>query len=482
MRRLLFLLLIGLTLTGCQVIASRPAAPTLTPVLLAAAPPTATAAPVAPPVAQTGNTASPAAPTAAALTPLAAPTVAPTPARFMALGQRPTLPLRAAPRTDAAVVSQVSGAQTFWAEGRSADGAWLWVAYGEGRRAWAAAQDLKLFADVAGLPVVAESVAAPIPAPATAPPAVAAPRLAGKVVFQTAIGGDLYLVNADGSGLRRLTDGLDPVLSPDGAQVAFARWGASSGVFVLDLGTGQERRVVSANGPRSPTWRSDGSQLAFVHILANRVCLDSPFGCLTEAELRVRFGGQDCLVTPFGRLCIQDFPQRTDERMGVTQVAADGEGWLDLPVAANAQAAAWQPGSDTLLYRGAGALQVTGPDRTPQTLVQDVAVSSPAWSPDGARFAAQVRQHDRTDIFLFDASGRRVAQLTSTATSGVHNVAPAWSPDGKFLLFLSNRGGPWRPYRMNADGSGQVLFLPAVLKDIRFSYDFATERVASWGR
>lgn len=471
-----------LVLTGCQVIAPRPAAPTLTPVLLASAPPTATPAPM--PDAPADNAALSVAPAAPSVTPTATASTSaePAPARLMALGQRPTLVLRAAPRTDAAAVAQVPGAQTFWAEGRSADGAWLWVAYGEGNRAWIAARDLKLFGDAATLPVVALAAQVPAAAPAATRAPAPAARLTGKLVFQTAAGGDIYLVNADGTGLRRLTDGLDPVLSPNGMQIAFARWGTPPGIFVFDLSTGEERRVISANRPRSPAWSPDGRQLAFVHLVAADICRDSPFGCLDEATLRARFGGQDCLITPVGRLCIQDFPVRSSERLGIARVNANGQEWLDIPAATDAQAVTWQPGSDTLLYRGANGLQTTGPDRSPHTLVQDAAVSSPAWAPDGTRFAAQVRLHDRTDIFLFDASGQRVAQLTATATGGVHNVAPAWSPDGKSLLFLSNRDGAWRLYRINADGSGQAPFLAAALKNVRFSYDFAAERVVSWGK
>lgn len=482
MRRLLFLFVISLTLTGCQVISAQPVTPTLTPVLLASAPPTATSLSLA--GAPAHVTMLPATPTAprATPTPTSAPPVEPAPVRLVALGQRATVALRTEPRADAPIVTQASGAETFRAEGRSPDGAWLWVTYGQDSPAWIAARDLKLFGDVTTLPIVALTAEAPAAAPATPRPAAQAARLTGKLVFQVVTGGAIYLVNADGSGLRRLTDGIDPVLSPDGTQVAFARWAAPPGIFVLDLRTNEERRVVSANRPRSPAWSPDGGQLAFVHLIATDVCLDSPFGCLPEAALRARFGGQDCLVTPIGRLCIQDFPQRSSERMGIARVNADGQGWLDIPVSSDAQSVTWQPGDATLLYRAAAGLQVTGPDRAPQMVVQDAAVGSPAWSPDGTRFAAQVRLHDRTDIFLFDAAGRRVAQLTSTGTGGVHNVAPAWSPDGRSLLFLSNRDGSWRLYRMNADGSGQAPFLPAALKDIRFSYDFAAERVVSWGR
>jgi Tol biopolymer transport system component len=48
-------------------------------------------------------------------------------------------------------------------------------------------------------------------------------------------------------------------------------------------------------------------------------------------------------------------------------------------------------------------------------------------------------------------------------------------------LFLTDRDGSWRLYRMDADGSNQRPFLPSVLRDIPLAYEFAAECVASWG-
>ena len=62
------------------------------------------------------------------------------------------------------------------------------------------------------------------------------------------------------------------------------------------------------------------------------------------------------------------------------------------------------------------------------------------------------------------------------------NVAPAFSPDGQQIVYLSNRrddneAGPWRLWVMNADGSNQRP-LPI---DIEITYGFGGEQVVSWG-
>ncbi len=412
----------------------------------------------------------------------------------MALGTRLTLALRAEPRANATTVAQAPGAQAFWAEGRSADGRWLWVTYGEkGDHGWLPATDVRLLGDTAGLPVVQQVAAMPtIPAAAagksTTPGRASAPaaRLPGKLAFQAAIGGDIYVVNADGTGLRRVADGMDPILSPDGTQLAYARWGSPGGIFVLDLRSGEERRVAAANRPRSPTWNADGSKLAFTHVVRSKACRATPFGCVTDEELRARFGGKDCIDTPFGRFCIDDFPMSQVDQIGIVRIGADGQGWLDVVSETDAQSLTWWPRRDDFLFRSADGLQMVSADGKPQELVHNLDLNSPAVSPDGQRIAVQMHLHDHKDIFLLDAAGQVVQRLTTPPYGGGHapdNVAPAWSPDGKTILFLSNRdGGTWRLYRMNADGSDQAPFLPSALKGLTFRYDFASERVASWGR
>ncbi len=511
-------------LSGCQVIAPRTPPPSLTPVLLATqetptavsrqpggsgGSPTATpggASPTATEAFLPGQTVTPPVPTADGVA-------------IMALGTQATVILRAQPTANSAVIAQVPGAQVLWARGRNADSTWLWVTYNEaGRHAWVSAREVKLLGDSSALPDItsppgtgptatatapALSTATPVPvalvptatplapgATATALPTPARTRapanpLSGKIAFQTAVGGEIYLVNADGTGLRRLTAGFDPALSPDGTQLAFVRWGSPDGLYVLDLRTGQERRLATPQQPRGPAWSPDGARIVLSHSTLQTTCLDTPFGCFAEEEVQNFFGGRDCIDTAQGRFCIADFQLR---KLNLTDLAlvtvADGS-WLDLASQRRSQTPSWHPKRNEILYTGRTGLQMITPGEVTRPFVNDVTLSSASWSPDGQRIVAQAYKHDHWDIVLLDAAGNILAQLTQPdplAPQKPNNVAPTWSPDGRMILFLSDRDGQWRPYLMNADGSRQTPFLPQVLGKINFSYNYVAERVFSWSK
>lgn len=76
----------------------------------------------------------------------------------------------------------------------------------------------------------------------------------------------VYVMNADGTGVRRLTDARaedgGPTWSPDGRRIAFAREGA---LFVVDSAGGAARRLGRAFAGRvaDPTWSPDGKSIAF---------------------------------------------------------------------------------------------------------------------------------------------------------------------------------------------------------------------------
>lgn len=63
----------------------------------------------------------------------------------------------------------------------------------------------------------------------------------------------------------------------------------------------------------------------------------------------------------------------------------------------------------------------------------------PAVSPDGNRIAFSVTRHGVTELYLMKANGTHVRRITHGRQPHA-NTAPAWSPDGKRIVFQHLRG------------------------------------------
>ncbi len=75
----------------------------------------------------------------------------------------------------------------------------------------------------------------------------------------------------------------------------------------------------------------------------------------------------------------------------------------------------------------------------------------PRFSPDGGRIAL-VMQGDESDIYVFEVARGTLSRLTFQG----NNLYPVWSPDGRYIMFGSNREGTQGHdiFRKLADGSG----------------------------
>ncbi|MHB0877420.1 MAG: LysM peptidoglycan-binding domain-containing protein [Anaerolineae bacterium] len=314
-----------------------------------------------------------------------------------------------------------------------------------------------LLVPAAATVVPAVPAAVPSPTVSTQNPASGAPG--GEIAFQVASGGDIYVVAANGSDLRRVTAGIDPAWSPDGALLAVARWTVLWGLYVVSADGGEERLVLQANLLRGPAWSPDGTRLAFTRqeggTAADRVCLP---------------GGVRCF----------DLPAKVESPLGLVNL--DGSGREDPLADLRSLTPDWSPAGE-LLYAGETGLRVTDLRGEPRDLLRDVAAFYPRASPDGSQVALMYRQHDHWEIYIMSADGGGLRVLTASPAfteRPANNVAPEWSPDGKHILFLSDRDGRWRPYLMAADGADQSPFLPEVFDRLDLRYEFAAEHVFSW--
>ena len=61
----------------------------------------------------------------------------------------------------------------------------------------------------------------------------------------------------------------------------------------------------------------------------------------------------------------------------------------------------------------------------------------PSWSPDGKKLVFSGSKGGQTNIYMIDADGRNMRQLTKGWYAG---LMPQWSPDGRKVAFVSDRG------------------------------------------
>jgi len=85
--------------------------------------------------------------------------------------------------------------------------------------------------------------------------------------------------------------------------------------------------------------------------------------------------------------------------------------------------------------------------------------TSPAWSPKGDKIVFSGRRGGN-QIFIVNPDGSGLAQLTSQG----NNEDPSFSPDGRYISFVSDRDGVKGIYIMRASGEAQQRITPRAMK------------------
>ncbi len=117
----------------------------------------------------------------------------------------------------------------------------------------------------------------------------------------------------------------------------------------------------------------------------------------------------------------------------------------------------WSPDGRQLAY-------VSFESRKPVVYVHDVATgrrrlvanfrgsnSAPGWSPDGRTLAVTLSRDGGSQLYTLDL-GSPGAEPRRLTTSSSIDTEPTYSHDGKFIYFVSDRGGSPQIYRMPAAG------------------------------
>src|SRR5271165_664448 len=238
---------------------------------------------------------------------------------------------------------------------------------------------------------------------------------------------EIWQMDYDGANQKQLTHigsiALSPHVSPDNSRVAFS--GVTKDGWQIQMYSLELSRVVSfphfGGDNYSPAWSGDGQNLAFSSSRTGN----------TEIYTVNASGGNSKRLTESKA---PDVSPTWNPKTNAQIAWVSGRTGL--------------PQIYTMASDGTNVVRMTD---------QGYAVS-PAWSPNGQFLAiAWVRHYGpgapgASDIYIMDIASKQWAQLTH---DGGRNDFPSWSPDGRHIVFQSNRTGKTQIWTMLADGSEQ---------------------------
>jgi len=286
--------------------------------------------------------------------------------------------------------------------------------------------------------------------------------------------GGIFVAGATGESVHRLTDiGFDPAWSPDGKQIAFATEEvhnpasrqSDSTLYVVDAAGGSRRKVVEGDAVQ-PSWSPSGARIVYW----------SNTGGQRDIYTVAAAGGPRVPVTedpaldwspvwsPDGRFIY--FSSDRGGAMNLWRIPVDQSSGRTQgppePVTTGVQASAGRPrfskdGSRLVFESRVASINPVGIPFDPATaragvpFVLDtrnnIRIPSDV-SADGRQIAYFSVGERQEDIFIGAPNGpmRRITD------DPPRDRGPMFTPDGRSLVFFSNRDGQWAVWRIGVDG------------------------------
>jgi Tol biopolymer transport system component len=288
--------------------------------------------------------------------------------------------------------------------------------------------------------------------------------------------GGIFVAGATGESVRRVTEsGFDPAWSPDGKQIAFAteevgepasRLGEST-LFVVDAAGGPPRKAVDGDAVQ-PAWSPSGRYIVYWSNIGGQRDLFTvaSAGGARTALTADRAIDWSPIWSPDGRFVY--FSSDRGTAMNLWRIPVDdstGRATGDPePVTTGVQAAAGLPrlsrdGSRLAFRSRVAAVNPVAIPFDPATLragtpvvldtQNNIRVPSGV-SPDGTLIAYFAIGDAQEDLFI----GPREGPMRRVTDDAARDRAPVFTPDGRSLVFYSNRDGQWGPWIVGADGGG----------------------------
>jgi len=311
----------------------------------------------------------------------------------------------------------------------------------------------------------------------------------GKVAFYTGLPGALRTAS--------LTGGASMLLVRDSAFGAGGAWSDDGWVYFIGGGAQALLRVRADGGKPELVARPDtardelsfnwpqilpGGRTALVTIMRRRGAADIATVDVASGKTTVLTRGVQAWYARSGHLVVL-------EADGTVQAGPFDFGRLSLlgrPVTVldGVAVANLATGTSTFALSNTGTFvyQTALPQQQVMRVTRDGRAQplDPSWtglfgemdlSPDGRRLAITIQRGERVEVWVKTLGA---GTLTRVQYEGTYSYRPTWTPDGRSVLFISDRSGHSAAYRGPADGSTPATLLrddPRALDEASLSRD-----------